>query len=80
MHGLRRVPVRRRHESDVHRQFRLGSEAAYDAVLKHAKILCLERRTHLGDLVQEDCAGVGQLEVAGSPLQGARERASLVPE
>jgi hypothetical protein len=40
----------------------------------------LQRRLHLADLVQEDRAGVGLLELADPRGRGAGERALLVAE
>ena len=49
-------------------------------VLQHVQQLGLERRLHLADLVEEDRAGVGLLELADARRRGAGERAFLVPE
>ena len=47
---------------------------------EHAQQLRLQRRGHLGDLVEEERAAVGQLEAAQPPLGGAGEGAALVAE
>ena len=57
-----------------------AAHALEGVVLKHAEELGLERRRHLADLVQEDGAAVGQLELALSPLVRPGEGALLVPE
>ena len=49
-------------------------------LLQHAQQLDLRHRHHLGDLVEEQRAAIGQLEAAGAPIGGAGERAALVPE
>src|SRR5207244_6857537 len=50
------------------------------AVLEYVEQLGLQRRMQLADLVQEDRAGVGELEAPGLALVRAREGAALVAE
>src|SRR5439155_1136976 len=50
------------------------------ALLEHAQDLRLERERHVGDLVQEERAARGDLELADAPLDRAREGAALVAE
>jgi hypothetical protein len=54
----------------AHVDFLLGAaaEAAELALLQHAQQLDLRRRRHLGDLVEEQRAAIGQLEAAGAPI------------
>jgi PAS domain-containing protein len=50
------------------------------ALLESAQQLHLDVRFHLGDLIQEERAAVGQFEAAGFFVQRTGERAFLVPE
>src|SRR5947207_1147015 len=50
------------------------------ALLEDAQELRLERQRHVGDLVQEQRAACGGLELADAPLDRAREGAALVAE
>ena len=66
----------------AHVDFLLGAaaEPAELPLLQHAQQLDLRRRRHLGDLVEEQRAAVGELEAAGAAIGGAGERALLVAE
>ena len=50
------------------------------AVLQHAQQFGLRRLVQVADLVEEDAAAVGQLELAAPQRRGAGERAFLVAE
>ena len=58
----------------------LGAERAEAPVLEDAQELGLELDGHLGDLVEQDRAGAGELELAADAALGAGERAALVAE
>ncbi len=58
----------------------MAADPPHLAVLQHAQVLRLQVRAHLGDLVEEDGAAVGQLEVAGPPRHRAGEGPLLVAE
>ena len=49
-------------------------------LLQHPQQRGLRVGQELADFVQKDRSAVGQLEAAGSPLRGSRERALLVTE
>ena len=51
-----------------------------DPLLQHAQQLDLELERHVADLVEEDGAAVGQLELAEPPVLGVGEGALLVAE
>src|SRR5439155_1077824 len=57
-----------------------AADARELALLEHAQELRLERERHVGDLVQEERAARGDLELADAPLDRAREGAALVAE
>ena len=59
---------------------RLTAEPGELAILQDVQQLGLQRGRHLADLVQEDRAVVGELELAWLCLQGAAEGAALEPE
>ena len=60
---------------------RLGAADALELpLLEHAQELGLERERHLADLVEEQGAAVGHLELAGLARHGAGEGALLVAE
>ena len=80
LHRLERVDVGRGDDAHVDRLLVAAAEAAERALLQHAQQLDLRRRRHLGDLVEEQRAAVGELEAALPPLGGAGERALLVAE
>ena len=58
----------------------LAAEPLHLAVLQHAQQLGLRRLVQVADLVEEDCAAVGQLELAAPHAGGAGECAALVAE
>ena len=80
LHGLRRVDVGRGNQPHVDGLFLLSAEAPDRAFLQHAQQLGLNARRDLGDLVEEQRAGVRQLEAARAPIDRAGERAALVAE
>ena len=57
-----------------------AAHALDDAVLQEAQQLGLQRQRHVADLVEEQRAAVGQLDLADGLLRRARERALLVAE
>jgi hypothetical protein len=58
----------------------VAADARHDAGFEHPQQLDLQLDRHLGDLVEEQRAAVGALEVALVPPLGAGEAAALVPE
>ena len=58
----------------------LAADSPDDAVLHHAQQLCLQRERHLGQLVEEERAVVGDLEQSDLVAIGAGERPLLVTE
>jgi len=58
----------------------VAAEALELALLQNAQQLDLHRRRHVADLVQENGAGVGLLELARLGAVCARERALFVAE
>ena len=78
--GHRRVLVRRGDDADVHRLFVFAADAPERALLQDPQQLHLRGRRHLGDLVEEQRAVVGELETALAAFDGAGERAFLVTE
>src|SRR3989442_14467402 len=57
-----------------------AADARELALLEDAQELRLERERHVGDLVQEQRAACGGLELADAPLDRTREGAALVAE
>src|SRR5438093_570007 len=80
LQAARRVAVGGRDDAHVDAD-RLGAAHAQElAVLEDAQQLGLRPWTHLADLVQEERALVGQLELPELARVGVGERALLVPE
>src|SRR5262245_41144583 len=79
-HGLAGVAVGRGDDANVDLDLRLAPDPANHTVLEDAKILHLESRAHLRDLVEENGAAVGQLEEARFALVRAGEGPLLVAE
>src|SRR5262249_59917347 len=77
---LLEMAVRRRDEADVHLAPAVGADALHHAVLEHAQQLRLERERGLADLVEEQGAPVGQLELSFALGDRAGERAARVAE
>ena len=78
--GLGQARVGRRQDPRIDADRPPRAEPAVLAVLEHVQELRLEVRAHLADLVEQDRALMGQLELAGFVAQGAGERAALVAE
>src|SRR5665213_716539 len=74
------ILVRRRDHAHVHGDRLRAPDAIDDAILEHAQHLCLRARAHVADLVEEERAAVGLLELARSIGNRARERALDVPK
>src|SRR5581483_12268950 len=74
------VAIRGRDDARRHRNRPAAADAVDLALLQDPEELRLQRRLHLADLVEEDRAVLGQLELAELPRDGARECAPLVPE
>ena len=74
------VLVRGRDHAHVDLHDPIAADGPHLAILQHAQELHLERRAHLGDLVEEDGAAVRELEQAGARPGGAGEGAALVAE
>src|SRR6266542_150527 len=70
------VPV----DAHVHRDLFRAAEPPHLAVFEHAQQLRLQHHRHLGDLIQEERARVGQLEAAFAFGYRAGEGAALVAE
>src|SRR6266545_73080 len=75
-----RITVRRGDEPDVDLQLLRTADTAQRAVLEDAQQLDLELRSHLGDLVQEERAPGGFLEIADAAFVGTGERTAFVSE
>ncbi len=74
------VAVRRRDDADVDLLGAVVADLHDHPLLEGAEQLHLQRERHLADLVQEERAGVGLLELAGAGGDRAGERAAHVPE
>ena len=73
-------PVGRRHHAHVHLDRRVAADPLERVALQHAQELRLRGRGHLADLVEEDRAAVGRLELADHLLGRPGERPLLVAE
>ena len=78
--GLRRVAIAGRDDAHVGLHRLVAADAQDLAGLEHAQQLHLELERHLGDLVEEQGAARGALEVPAVSLARAREAAALVTE
>ena len=67
-------------DADVDLDVAAGAQAGELAILQDVQELGLQRQGHLADLVEEDGAAVGELELAELALVGAGEGAALVAE
>ena len=74
------MPVGRGDNPHVDLNVAVTAEPGELAILQDMQQLGLQRGRHLADLVQEDGAVVGELELAWLCLQGAAEGAALEPE
>jgi len=79
-HGLLQVLVGGRDDSDVHLDRGVAPDPRELPVLQDVEELGLERRVEIADLVEEDGAVVGRLELADLELMGAGEGPALVAE
>jgi hypothetical protein len=79
-HGRLQVPVRCGEDARIDPHIALAAQPRELAVLEHLQELGLQTRMHLADLVQEDGALIGILELAELPLLGSRERALFEAE
>ena len=77
---LRHVLVRRREHAYVHLDRLVATDALYLLILEYAQELGLQAEVELADLVEEDRAAVGLLELADLAGVRAGERAFLVSE
>src|SRR5687767_8708015 len=66
--------------ADVDLDVAAGAQAGELAILQDVQELGLQGQGHLADLVEEDGAAVGELELAELALLGAGEGAALVAE
>jgi hypothetical protein len=72
--------VGRHQDADVHRHRRLAAHPLHLAALHRPQQLGLQRQGSLTDLVEEEGAAVGDLEVTAAQPVGAGEGAALVAE
>ena len=81
LHRVGGIDVGRRDHAHVDRLLHRGRRAAgtVRSCSTRSSFTCVCRR-HLGDLVEEQRAAIGELEAALPPLDGAGERALLVAE
>ena len=70
----------RRDHAHVHADLVVAAEPREGRVLEHLQQLGLRQRAHLGDLVEEQRAAVGHLELARLAGRRAGEGAALVAE
>ena len=77
---LLQVLVRGGEHADVDAERLLAAHALERLLLQHAQHLGLRLQAHVADLVEEDRAAVGQLELAAAPRHRAGEGAALVAE
>jgi hypothetical protein len=74
----REVAVRGRHHPQVGAQRLLTAHALEGALLQEPQELRLHRQRQLADLVEEERAPLGALDLAGNPTVGAGKRPALV--
>jgi hypothetical protein len=79
-HHLPQIALCAGEDADVDRHSPRAAQPFDRPVLEHAQQLDLHRQRHVVDVVQEDRAGIGQLEASRPILDGTRERAALVAE
>src|SRR5215475_15049419 len=78
--GLLEVAICRRDDPNVDAHVVLAAEPRELAVLEHLQQLGLQRDAHIADLVEEDRALAGELELSRLVLDRAGERAAIVSE
>ena len=76
----RQVLVGRREHAHVHPDARRAADRLDDLLLQHAQHLGLRLQAHVADLVEEERAAVGELELAAPVGDRAGERAAHVAE
>src|SRR5690606_21334783 len=76
----REIAVRRRDDANVHLQRRVGADALDLAFLQRAQELGLRAERQLADLVEEQRAAIGELELTGTVRDRTGERAAHVAE
>ena len=76
----RQIAIGRGDHPHVHAECVLAADALERLLLERAQDLRLRLEAHIADLVQEERAAVGELELAAAPRQRPRERALLVAE
>ena len=74
------ILVGRRQHARVHLDPRRPADRLHRLLLQHAQHLGLRLQAHVADLVEEDRAAVGDLELAAPIRDGAGERAAHVAE
>src|SRR6185503_20346515 len=79
-HRLAQVLVRRTEHAHVDVDFGATTDALYRALLQKPEQLRLQRQRHVADLVEEQSAPVGDLDLARRLLDRARECAFLETE
>src|SRR5690606_13305249 len=79
-HLVGQVLVRRADDADVDRDLRSAADPLDDTLLEEAEQLRLQRERHVADLVEEQRAAVGDLDLARRLLRRAGERALLEAE
>ena len=80
LHPLLQLAVGGGDDAHVHRPLLVGADRDHGAVLEHPQQLGLGRQRHVADLVQEQGAAVGELELALLGGVGAGEGALDVAE
>src|SRR5262249_50245884 len=75
---LRRISISRGNDANVELDLFTAAQPACTTVLENSEKLRLKRHRHLGDLVEEECSAVRELEDAGSGARRASERTRLV--
>ena len=80
LHLVGKVAVGGREDADVDRHRPGAADAVDHALLDGAQQLGLQAHVHLGDLVEQQRAAVGLLELADAARDGAGEGALLVAE
>nr|WP_255615055.1 hypothetical protein [Polymorphobacter sp. PAMC 29334] len=77
---LGEIDVGRRDQPDVDREGEHAADALDEAGFEDSQQLDLELGGHVANLVEEQRAGVGELEAPAARLGGTSERPGLVPE
>src|ERR1700674_1067009 len=80
MHTFLQIPIGGRHDAHVRSDGMRISDALELVLLQHSQQFDLNVHGHLADLIQKNCAGMGQFEAANASLDRATERTTLVTE